>query len=67
MRWLDSITNSTDMNLSQLREIAEDRGGWWAAAHEVAKSLIRTMNKNRIVGHCSIAIQQVREGRAMPI
>ena len=38
MRWLDSITNSIDMNLSKLREIVEDRGAWHAVVHEVTKS-----------------------------
>ena len=28
MRWLDSITNSTDMNLSKLQKVVEDRGAW---------------------------------------
>ena len=38
MRWLDSITDSMDMNLSKLQEIVEDRGAWHTAVHEVPKS-----------------------------
>ena len=38
MRWLDSITDSTDMNLSKLREIVKDRESWHAASHGVSKS-----------------------------
>ena len=38
MRWLDSITDSMDMNLSKLREIVKDREVWNAAVHEVTKS-----------------------------
>ena len=38
MRWLVSINNSVDMNLSKLWKIVGDRGAWHAAAHGVAKS-----------------------------
>ena len=38
MRWLNSITDSVDMDLSKLREIVEDRGAMCAAVHGVAKS-----------------------------
>ena len=38
MRRLDDITDSTDMNLSQLQKTVEDRGAWHAAVHGVTKS-----------------------------
>ena len=38
MRWLDSITDSMDMNLSKIREIVKDREAWHAAVYEVTKS-----------------------------
>ena len=43
-RWLDSITNSMDMNYSKLWEIAEDRVAWRAIVHGVTKSQTRHSN-----------------------
>ena len=47
MRWSDSITNSTDMNLGKIWETVEDRGAWSAAVHEVER-----------VGHDLVTEQQ---------
>ena len=49
IRWLDGITDSTDISLSELQETAEDREDWHAAVHRVAESqtgLKRLNNKN---------------------
>ena len=47
VQWLDSISDSMDMNLSKLQEIGEDRGDWHAIVHGVAElDMTERLNNN---------------------
>ena len=52
-RWLDSITETTDMDLRKLQEVVGDRGAWRATVHWVIKSQVWLSNYITAVGSCS--------------
>ena len=54
MRWLDGITDSMDMSLSELWEFVMDRETWHAVIHGVAKSRTQMSNQTELIYICTI-------------
>ena len=66
MRWLDSITDSTDMNLSKLREIVKDRRAWHDAVYGVTRSWRRLSDSTTIGVYMSMRLSELAPPSPFP-
>ena len=65
MRWLDGITPSMDMSLSEFWEIVKDREAWHAAVHGVAKSWIRLKQLNNNTSYSVLYLPSSKSRRVL--
>ena len=67
MRWLDGITDSMDVSLSELRELVMDREAWRAAIHGVAKNRTRLSDSTELKGTFHAKMGSIKDRNGMDL